>query len=312
MRDAHGAARAVNASVPIGWYYLIPAAELCRHHGLPATLTLRDAKEQMVKMGFYRLVVLGLLAAFALAAVAAPSTQAVSAPYWNINGTRLVAGRTHNYDVRGYPGHTFALESKDGIQIDCLAEIDSGVLLGSNPGEAGKDEETATFTDCMAAGNGEPCGLANEKGEPTLTLSTLPLKSKLVENVEGGVNGKRLLEVLLPATGNAFARLHFVGEACFVKEIEITGQTASEVLLDRAGEEKVELGQTQQQSSSWLIRFPTTPIRSVWLVLNGVEKVTTTGLSSTEAEWLVTGVALMLLANTKFAPEFDALWSPLP
>jgi hypothetical protein len=110
-----------------------------------------------------RLAPITLIALVALAL--ATTAQAETAPSFTIGGTRLIAGRTHNFDARQLPGAENDLElefAELGVKIDCtgLGSIE-GVLLGSNPGNPGKGNEITTFSGCkLTAGNGFPsCSL---------------------------------------------------------------------------------------------------------------------------------------------------------
>jgi hypothetical protein len=254
----------------------------------------------------FRLIGVALLAVLALGAVVASSAQAISpAPYWTINGTRLVAGKTHNVTARA--AKPFVLNTPElGIKIECSKlGVEKGVLLGSNEGEPGKDNEIVTFSGCNTTGNGSPCAV----NEP---IKTNQLISELVESVSGTGGGKQLLEEYFPASGSTFVTLTFTGSGCTVAEAAVSGQVAAEPRLDNAAEGKIELGQTPEQATSWNLVFPSTTIKEVWLITNGVGKIATLkafqvdGFAST-----LTGTALTLLANTKFEPEYT-LWSPLP
>jgi hypothetical protein len=262
-------------------------------------------KEQMLKMTRFRLIGVALLAVLALGAMVAATAQAEPAPYFTVNGTRLVAGKTHN--VTGRAIASFILHTPEqGVTIECSnLGVEKGVLLGSNEGEPGKDNEITTFSGCTVAGNGSPCSVV----EP---IKTNQLVSELVENVVSGAGGKQLLEEYLPASGAEFVKIKFTGTGCTVSETAVSGQVVGEPRLDNASEGKIELGQTPEQNTSWKLVFPATPIKEVWLIDGGVGKVVKIkALTAFSDSSTLTGTALTLLANTKFEPEY-ALWSPLP
>jgi hypothetical protein len=261
----------------------------------------------------YKLIGVTLLAVFALGAVVASGAQAESAPFFTIKGNRLAAGRTHNIDARATA--SFKLTTASGSStITCtgLGTV-GGVLLGSNLGTQGSANQVTVFSGCTLVGNGSACHLANEEGGVvTEVITTNPIKSELVENVEGTHGGKRLLEVFSPASkALGFVKLNF-GGTCTIKSTIVEGSTVAEVVLDAAGEGNIELGQPAVERTSWKIRFPSTPIKQVWLVSNGVGKIVETGQESFNEESIQTGTALTLLASTKYEPEPSALWSPLP
>ena len=263
-------------------------------------------KEQVAKMKRFRTTGLALLAVFALSAVVASVAQAETAPFFTVGGTRLVAGKTHNFDARIASGSSFVLTVVGtGVSVTCTSfSVEKGVLLGSNAGQPGKDDEIATFSSCTVAGNGATCTV----NEP---IKTNQLTSELVENES---NRNQLLEEFKPTAGAAFVSLTFAGTCTVVSgTVSAEGSAAAEVLLDNAGQGKIELGQKPEEATSWLVKFPTTPITSVLLVNTKGERETTgVGLTLGGLESTLGGTVLTLLANTKFEPEPTAKWSPLP
>jgi hypothetical protein len=264
-------------------------------------------KEQVAKMKRFRTIGLALLAVFALSAVAASAAQAVTAPFFTIGGTRLVAGKTHNFDSRALPGgEGFTLSTPTlGIKITCTSlNVLKGVLLGSNAGLPGKDDEIAQFTGCTVTGAGTGCTVK----EP---IETNPLTSELVE-IDG--TKEPLGEEFKPTTGTTFTAVHFVGAECAVAEGVVEGEVAAQNLTDSSTPEAIELGQAAKEATSWLVRFPSTPITEVLLVNTKGEKETRklTTLKTFGEPSTLEGTTLTLLANTKFEPERTAKWSPLP
>jgi len=280
---------------------------------------LRDAKEQIAKMRRFRLIGVALLAVFALGVVVASSAQAETAPSWTVGGARLEAGKTHNIDSRLYKENFFKLtNSTRSTEITCKAlGTEKAVLLGSNPGLPGTDDEITVFSQCeLVKGNGAPaCELSNATGqERSSVIATEPTKSEQVENVvENSKAGSQLLEEFYPANpANGFVDIHFRGSGCTADEDTVSGQTVAEVVLDNTSEGKVELGQAPQERTSWLLRFPSTPISRVWLISGTGGHVALTKQVSFGAQGVQLGTALVLLANTKGEPEPNGLWSPLP
>jgi hypothetical protein len=264
-------------------------------------------KEQVAKMKRFRTIGLALLAVFALSAIAASAAQAVTAPYFTIGGTRLVAGKTHNFDSRALPGGAgFVLNTPNlGIKITCTSlNVTKGVLLGSNAGQPGKDDEVALFTGCTVTGAGTGCVVK----EP---VETNPLTSELIE-IDG--TKEPLGEEFKPTTGNVFVILHFVGSECIVPEAEVKGEVAAQDLTDSSTPEAIELGQAATEATSWRLTFPATPIAEVLLVNTKGEKEThkLEGFTTDSQSSVLEGTSLQLLANTKFEPERSAKWSPLP
>ncbi len=255
-----------------------------------------------------RLTTIMLLAILALAATITASAQAISpAPFFTISGTRLAAGKTHAFAthiVKAYVLNT----PEQGTKIECTKlTVDNGAIEGSSEGTPGKAHGIANFTGCaLGEGNGAPnCKLTEE------AITTNPLTSIQVENVSGGGGGKQLLKDIFPTSGANFVTLHFTGTGCTTKETAVSGQTVAEILFDDTAEEKIELGQTAKEATSWKIRFPEVAIKEVWLINGGVGKIAKTkqlafGDASTQ-----TGTDLTLLASPTGVDE-NVLWSPLP
>jgi hypothetical protein len=262
----------------------------------------------------FRFIGVALLALFALGVVAS-AAQAEEAPSFTVGGTRLVANKTHNIDARAVK--PFELTNASGDNVSCQKlGTEEAVLLGSNPGSPGKDNEVVVFSECeLVSGNGAPkCKLASsENGAVTTVVKTEPLKSEQVESVVSGTKGNQLLEEFFPAKGGVFVTLFFTGE-CQAAAEKVSGQVVGESLLDNGTETgKVELGQAPQERTSWLVKFPKPAIASVWLINgSGVGKVSKTELTAFGEVSTQVGTSLVLLASTKFVPEPNALWSPLP
>jgi len=249
------------------------------------------------------------LAAMAVSAIAATGAQAITAPFFSINGTRLAAGKTHN--IAGHASSTtFALSTPAlGVTITCKAlTVEKGVLLGSNEGQPGKDNEINKFTGCGVEGNGSPC-------EPTGgTITTNPVTSELVESIGNGPNGhgKQLLEEFRPTVGTTFVVINFTGSGCKAAQSIVTGSVAAEVRTDNSANEVVELNTAAKEATSWLVNFPATAISEVLLInTKGESENVKVGLEAFTAPSTLVGTSLVLLANAKFEPE-NVKWSPLP
>jgi hypothetical protein len=241
--------------------------------------------------------------------------QEKAGPHWNVGGTRLVAGKTHNFAARATK--PFVLTNTLGTdKVECSGlSTQEGVLLGTNPVNPGKSSITLVYSGCVnaAGSNGSACHLAPSEGsaETATTIRTEPLRSEQVESVVAGTKGSQLLEEVFPAKGAVFATLFFGGE-CTILATKVSGQVVGETTLDNASEGTVELGEAAQERASWLIRFPATPITEVWLISEGAGRVRKTEQTAFGEKSIETGTALLLLAGTKYAAEPSASWSPLP
>jgi hypothetical protein len=282
------------------------------------TLTLSDEKEPEMRLKHAKLIGVVLLATLGASVAVAAAAQAETAPSFTVGGTRLVAGKTHNGSARATKA--FVITNVLGsATIECSGlGTEESVALGSNPGNPGTDGGIAVFSGCKngAGSNGSKCHLAPSEGsaETTTVIKTEPLKGVQVENVVNGTKGNQLLGELVPANGGVFVTLFFGGE-CTSLAAKVSGQAVGEVLLDNGTSEptgKIELGQTPKESGSWVLLFPADPITQVWLIANGIGKISKTDVTALGEKSIITGTTLGLLASTHFAPEPNALWSPLP
>jgi hypothetical protein len=255
-----------------------------------------------------------LAAALTLGAMVTSSAQAETAPFDSIGGTRLAAGKTHN--ITGHAIKPLELVTPaNSSKIICTgATPEQGVMLGSEAGTEGHGVGISKFEGCeLKEGNGAPsCHLAaTEGGEGTsTTITTNPLKSELVENVEGSKAGKKLEQLTTPASGSIFVTIFFGGSGCTIKATKVTGSTAGEVVTD-PGEASIELPGPTPENTAFIIKGPSTPITSVWLVSGGVGKIVKVGQEAFTNPSEQFGAAVGLLANSKFEPE-NIKWSPLP
>ena len=269
-----------------------------------------------------QLILVALLGVFAFSAVATAVAQAEEAPFWtvpksegSIETKRLAAGETRFITAKTYNKTT--LESPTlGIKVTCpVVKLKEGVLLGSNGGEKaepGKNDEIIEFEksateSCTQTGNGASCKVK----EP---IATVHVKSELVENVEGGGAGKKLLTEFFPETGARFTTVEFTG-TCTNAKIAVEGKVAAEVRADPNNAPElgaiVELPNTGKTAKSWLLNFPAAPIKEVWLVTAGKGAAAKTELLAATEPATFTGTILILLANAK-RETVEENWSPLP
>jgi hypothetical protein len=266
-----------------------------------------------------RLMLVALLGVFAFSAVAAAAAQAEEAPFWSIGGTRLAENQTHYITAKKY-SEKFTLKSAEH-RVECnngrVSENASqrSALLGSAAGNPGTNDEVVEFFEgCKVTGNGEKCKVV----EPIVTN---PVKSELVET-EKGEKGSLLTE-FTPVKGVTFVTLKFeaeTGGTCKVTETKVTGGVAGQVRVDpnkppELGE-LVSLPNGKKEGTSWLLNFPETPIKEVWLIKEGTgSQVKLEKLEAFTEESTLTGTALVLLAKVeggKLVSEETTKWSPLP
>ncbi len=261
-----------------------------------------------------QLMLVALLGVFAFSAVAAAAAQAEEAPFWSIGGTRLEEGKTHYvtakvYNVTGQPAG-FLLKATTGQTVLCpFIRLKEGVLLGSKAGNPGTKDEVIEFfgetgNPCTVENNGTGCKV---KGP----IVTNPVKSELVES-EKSTTAALLVE-FFTASG-PFVKLEFEGTGCTTKETTVSGKVAGEVREDPNNGTLggvVKLPNAKIEAKSWLVNFPATAIKHIWLIKAGLGEETKLELVSFGEEATLSGTALILLANAKKESE-ETLWSPLP
>jgi hypothetical protein len=277
----------------------------CRLESLVAG-TLRNHEGEGSKMGRFRLIGLALLAVFALGAVMASAAQAEEAPYWTVTGTRLEAGQTRFITAKEVS--PFVLNSpslKLKVTCDETSVLPHAVLLGSEPGEPGTNDEIVTFDDCTVEGNGS----GSECTKVTEPINTVNLKSELVEDK----TKTKLLVLFQPASSNLLAELKFP-KGCKVEIAKVTGSVNAAV-IDEATGDPVELPSKKEEAESWELKFPASQPVDIWLIKGGVGKEVETKaleVNGTLAE--LSGTALILLAELNKNNELvstDEEWSPL-
>jgi hypothetical protein len=261
-----------------------------------------------------RLMLLALLAVFAFGAVATAAAQAEEAPFWSVGGARLEEGKTHYitakvYNVTG-AARGFTL-SNAGKSLHCESlKLKEGVILGSKAGNPGTNDEVIEFVNCTVTGNGSPC-------KPVEPIVTNNLKSELVETEKGDAGS--LLTEFKPEKGTKIATIKLEGSGCIIKECTLEGEVAARVFTDpNNGElgELVKLPNGNKEAKSWLLNFPSTPIKEVWLIKEGAgAQVKLKELLYLTESATLEGTALVLLAKKNSMGEYESEevnWSPLP
>jgi hypothetical protein len=246
-----------------------------------------------------------LLVVLAFGGLVAAAAQAEEAPYWTREDINLIQGETHYVTAKSYKKTTLEIASL-GITVSCPAlKLKGGALLGSSTGEPGTSTEIIEFEksgteNCTQTGNGAEPGCKVK--EP---IKTLNVRSELAEDTT-----KKKLLVEFKPEGARFATIEYEeaakGDCTKAKETAVEGSLAAEVLTDP---NNGTLGEAvkQGEAKSWLINFPATPIKKIWLIKAGVGSEVSVGLLSATEEAKFGGTALVLLANEKHETE-EASW----
>jgi hypothetical protein len=247
-----------------------------------------------------RIVGLALFAVFAVSVVAASAAQAIEAPYFQTESrgvvSRLKLGETRNFKSANVTSYVLKVP---GIAITCTKETtnNSGVLLGSEKGEPGTNNEIVEFTGCTVTGNGS--GVCEGKGSVGEPIITKPLKTELVY----GVETKKTYTLFSPASGSEFVKLTFPA-GCTHTETAVNGKVAAENLNE--AKEEIELGKKYVPQTKGFVSFPSTTIKKVVKVKAGVAQAPTT------VELLAFGVAGTLTGESSVELESKEKWCILP
>jgi hypothetical protein len=195
-------------------------------------------------MGRVRFVGVVMLLVVVCGGVGASVAVAEEAPYWSIEGTRLGAGKTAELTAKAVTNQVL---NAAGITVTCTAvAVEKGaVLLGSEPGEPGKNDETLHYTGCTVAGNGTGCTVTG--GEVTSN----PLTSELAY----ASNKKSLVVEFTPASGRRLLILDFGGSGCVETETVLEGQLVAGVFRDAATPVLLELPNAVASAPSFLLKF---------------------------------------------------------
>jgi len=248
-----------------------------------------------------RLMLMALFAVFAFGAVATAVAQATEeeAPFWSIEGTRLKEGQTHYISAKAT--ESFVLAAGATATVTCpTVKLKEGVLLGSNEGNEGKNNEIIEFGGGCTVG-----GTGNTKCTVEEPIVTNPVLSELVYTV----GTKALLTVFKPANGLAvFATLKFKAETggkCLVASTAVEGESVGEIAEDP----------TNPGQSYLLKSLGAKQPEKVLLVKNKIsEEVEVKVLRAFGKEATLAGTALILLAKKNAKGEFESelkAWSPL-
>jgi hypothetical protein len=266
-------------------------------------LALRDDKELVATMKRFRSMCAALLVVFALGVVVASAAQAEEAPYWTVGGTRLAAGKTQFFTSK--EAKPLVMDGA-GLIITCTSAsaLPGAVLLGSEPGESGTNNETVTYSSCKVEGNDKTA----ECEKVTEPITTTDLKSELVLDK----TKSKLLLLIEPASGTLLATMTFPS-SCKVSSMKLTGSIIAESLNEK--EEPITTTSAREEYVSAFIKFPAAQPVDIWLIKGGVGKeVETKAFESNGSLATLSGAGLLLLAELNSKNELVSTggkWSAL-
>jgi hypothetical protein len=169
-------------------------------------------------------------------------------PLWSVSGNKLGKGESRELVAASTSGEYTITNA--GYKITCKKEgIEKGSLIGGTPGTI-----AATFllSECAVTGNGTGCKVPSPLVTRLLT-GTLGYEDEEQE-------GKILIRFEGPE-GGRFINFHFEGAGCLNKEAEISGALIAELVSKGKA---LEVGEEGTATANQL-RFPATPIKSLWI-----------------------------------------------
>jgi hypothetical protein len=245
--------------------------------------------------------------ALALGATAASVAQAEEAPYWIVGGTRLGAGGTRFIYIRGASNFILKKAGVNGVKVECKKELALPLseILGSAPGEPGKNNETITLDECKVENN----GTGTECTKVTEPINTSNLTSELVLDK----SKTKLLGLLQPTSGAVLAKLTFPA-GCTFTSTNVEGDLVGEWTTDAEPEVPIEPANPPAETASYNLRFPSVPIVHVWLVKEGRGKEVETGeITAFGGAATLTWIGLITPADLNKSGELESikeLWLP--
>jgi hypothetical protein len=160
-----------------------------------------------------RVLLVSLLAVFAVSAVASASASAH--PAWTVNGVRQIGGGTETITSKG---GVFKLTAPGLVTLECTAETDSGTVTFTEPGE---DAANITFTGCKVVGNAA-CVVTDAEYKVPGSITVSVVVSQLVPGI---------YDVFSPPTtkGETFVEITLTSCGALNKTYEVKGKTCGAV-----------------------------------------------------------------------------------
>jgi len=173
----------------------------------------------MALMSKARLVLLSLLAVFAVGAMLASSASAAINFEYRVKGTKLAAGSTKeftvtsdgkNFDLHGSAGGVASLLLSHEISVESGAKIIGGI--------PGTNEETVIFKGVTIDPPLSTCGVT-QSGVAN-QVKTVLLKTEIVEGSAGNIGNGEVDILFTPKTGTTFATFKLTG-SCTLSGAEV-------------------------------------------------------------------------------------------
>jgi len=188
-----------------------------------------------------KLVLLGLLSAFVLTgmmAAVASAAEPTEQPFWKLNGTRLVSGKSHTVRLSGTK---FVLNGEIGakkVEFQCKGQtVEGAVVIGSNAKEHGKDEGTIRFKECVVFES--VSGVFVERPGCTVTINKAETQGSLwYHETSAGVKTEKIQAAFWPKSGNKFTEIAISEKTsecgALIGTYQVEGSVAAEVHPENA------------------------------------------------------------------------------
>jgi hypothetical protein len=168
-------------------------------------------------------------------------------PLWSVSGRQLGKGESRELVAASTSGEYTMTNA--AYKVTCKKEgIEKGSLIGGTPGTIAA---AFTLSECTVKGNGTGCAVPSPLVTDRLT-GTLGYEEEEQE-------GKILIR--FEEEHGRFIDFHFEGAGCLEKEAEISGALIAELVSKGKA---VEVGGEEAATANQL-RFPATPIKSLWI-----------------------------------------------
>lgn len=206
-------------------------------------------------MSKVRLVLLTLLAVLSVGVLVASSASAAITFQWKVGGSLLKGGQSRTFTAEA-DGHVFDLSGKvSGLAVLLLSnklKVKAGAQIFG--GQPGTNEETLEFESVVVDSPFPGKCVAESLPNPVVgNVSTLPLKTEIVEAEPSGKGNGEALVLFTPKSGTTFTEIRFLNkgtETCPLNLVEgpVTGSALALPLPSTSTE--VELGVLDSEATT--------------------------------------------------------------
>jgi hypothetical protein len=205
---------------------------------------------------------LAIFALFAIGVAGATPALAAEGPFFKIAGARLVGAKMVKAKESEEYVFKIAFTGLPVVRCKEMAFANGAEIKGLNKKESDTGTETINFKMCTVEKNGTGCTVENSE------IKTQPLVDVLAYS-ELERKGKVLI-MIHPATAKTIAVVKFVGVNCVIKEGQLEGNFAGEML--DGSRKSIAVEGTQAEAMINFVKFPTGQITVAVVEIAEVEK----------------------------------------